>query len=109
MLFLLVDLPVHLSCGSILLRRIGETAEPLELYLAYEGAKLGKIRLAFGREASNQGGKDVGGGGMNLPNKLTVMRMALIPFFLIFMLCDGIPHRYLIARKNPPRFRSGSQ
>ena len=34
---------------------------------------------------------------MNLPNKLTVMRMALIPFFLIFMLCDGIPHRYLIA------------
>ena len=34
---------------------------------------------------------------MNLPNRLTVMRMALIPFFLIFMLCDGIPHRYLIA------------
>ena len=30
---------------------------------------------------------------MNLPNRLTVMRMALIPFFLIFMLCDGIPHR----------------
>lgn len=34
---------------------------------------------------------------MNLPNKLTVMRMALIPVFLVFMLAESIPHRYLIA------------
>lgn len=34
---------------------------------------------------------------MNLPNKLTVMRMALIPLFLVFMLVESIPHRYLIA------------
>lgn len=34
---------------------------------------------------------------MNLPNKLTVMRMALIPVFLVFMMVESIPHRYLIA------------
>lgn len=34
---------------------------------------------------------------MNLPNKLTVARMALIPFFLVFMLVEAIPHRYLAA------------
>lgn len=34
---------------------------------------------------------------MNLPNKLTVMRMALIPVFLVFMLAESVPHRYLIA------------
>ena len=34
---------------------------------------------------------------MNLPNKLTVMRMELIPVFLVFMLAESVPHRYLIA------------
>ncbi|WP_147539452.1 CDP-diacylglycerol--glycerol-3-phosphate 3-phosphatidyltransferase [Anaerotruncus rubiinfantis] len=34
---------------------------------------------------------------MNLPNKLTVLRMALIPVFLIFMFADTIPWRYLWA------------
>lgn len=34
---------------------------------------------------------------MNLPNKLTMLRMALIPVFLVFMLCTGIPHNYLWA------------
>ena len=28
---------------------------------------------------------------MNTPNKLTLLRMALVPFFLIFLLCKGIP------------------
>lgn len=34
---------------------------------------------------------------MNLPNKLTVLRMFLIPVFLVFMLTQAIPHRYLLA------------
>lgn len=34
---------------------------------------------------------------MNLPNKLTVLRVILVPFFVFFLLADFIPHRYLIA------------
>ena len=34
---------------------------------------------------------------MNLPNKLTVLRMILVPFFVFFLLVPGIPHHYLIA------------
>ncbi|WP_312643561.1 CDP-diacylglycerol--glycerol-3-phosphate 3-phosphatidyltransferase [Hydrogenoanaerobacterium sp.] len=34
---------------------------------------------------------------MNLPNKLTVLRMALVPVFLVFMLSNGIPQNYLWA------------
>lgn len=34
---------------------------------------------------------------MNLPNKLTVLRMALVPFFVFFLLTDFVPHNYIIA------------
>ena len=34
---------------------------------------------------------------MNLPNKLTILRMALVPFFVFFTLADFIPHHLLIA------------
>ncbi|MCI8496837.1 MAG: CDP-diacylglycerol--glycerol-3-phosphate 3-phosphatidyltransferase [Clostridiales bacterium] len=34
---------------------------------------------------------------MNTPNKLTVVRIALVPFFLFFLLPGSIPHHYLIA------------
>lgn len=34
---------------------------------------------------------------MNLPNKLTVLRMILVPFFVFFLLADFIPHNYIIA------------
>lgn len=34
---------------------------------------------------------------MNLPNKLTVIRICLVPFFVFFLLVESIPHRFLIA------------
>lgn len=34
---------------------------------------------------------------MNLPNKLTVMRIILVPFFVFFLLMDSIPMNYLWA------------
>jgi CDP-diacylglycerol--glycerol-3-phosphate 3-phosphatidyltransferase len=34
---------------------------------------------------------------MNLPNKLTLLRMCLIPVFLVFMLARGITYNYVIA------------
>lgn len=34
---------------------------------------------------------------MNLPNKLTVLRIILVPFFVFFLLLPAIPHNYLFA------------
>lgn len=34
---------------------------------------------------------------MNLPNKLTMMRIFLIPFVMIFVLVESIPHRWLLG------------
>lgn len=34
---------------------------------------------------------------MNLPNKLTILRVLMIPFFVFFMLVDTIPYANLIA------------
>lgn len=34
---------------------------------------------------------------MNLPNKLTVLRVLMVPFFVFFALADFIPHHNLIA------------
>lgn len=34
---------------------------------------------------------------MNTPNKLTVLRIAMTPIFLFFLLADFIPHNALLA------------
>lgn len=34
---------------------------------------------------------------MNLPNKLTVLRVCLVPFFVLFLLAEAIPFRFLFA------------
>ena len=34
---------------------------------------------------------------MNLPNKLTMLRLILVPFYVLFLLMPGIPHHYLWA------------
>ena len=34
---------------------------------------------------------------LNTPNKLTLMRMILVPFFVVFLSVEAIPHRYLWA------------
>ncbi len=34
---------------------------------------------------------------MNLPNKLTLLRVILIPFFVFFLLTDFIPYTHLVA------------
>ena len=34
---------------------------------------------------------------MNLPNKLTMLRVIMVPFFIFFLLCDTIPGNNIIA------------
>ena len=34
---------------------------------------------------------------MNLPNKLTVIRIAIVPFFVFFMCCQDVPYRFIWA------------
>ena len=34
---------------------------------------------------------------MNTPNKLTILRMILVPIFMFFFLCEDIPFNYLLA------------
>ena len=34
---------------------------------------------------------------MNTPNKLTLLRILLVPFFVLFLLLPAVPHHYLLA------------
>lgn len=34
---------------------------------------------------------------MNTPNKLTVLRVILVPFFVFFLMSSFVPHNYLVA------------
>ena len=34
---------------------------------------------------------------MNLPNKLTVLRICIVPFFVFFMLAEFVPHLFLFS------------
>ncbi len=34
---------------------------------------------------------------MNLPNKLTMLRIILVPFYIFFLLMGSIPHHYLVS------------
>ena len=34
---------------------------------------------------------------MNTPNKLTLLRILLVPFFVLFLLLPAVPHHYLFA------------
>ena len=34
---------------------------------------------------------------MNTPNKLTLLRILLVPIIMLFLLWDGLPHNFLIA------------
>lgn len=34
---------------------------------------------------------------MNLPNKLTVVRICMVPVFVFFMLAEFVPYRYILA------------
>lgn len=34
---------------------------------------------------------------LNVPNTLTIIRMLITPVFLVIILCESIPHRFLIA------------
>ncbi len=34
---------------------------------------------------------------MNMPNKLTLLRLILVPFYVFFLLMPAVPHHYLIA------------
>ena len=42
---------------------------------------------------------------MNLPNKITMIRVILIPFFVFFMLTDFVPYSNVILQENMNWYR----